>query len=206
VRPAVSPGSAPPRRVVPNRDRRTTEEIAVLCRKRQRRWPPRDDERTLVREITVGIADLQLSSDPTSLLVTYALGSCIAVTAHDPVRHVAGVIHYMLPLSSSAPDKAADRPAMFADTGVPLLFERMYALGCSKQSLVIKVAGGGKLYDDNGTFEIGKRNHTILRKMFWQVGVTIAAEDVGGAKSRTLRLFVGTGRLIVSSMGVETDL
>jgi chemotaxis protein CheD len=157
-------------------------------------------------EITIGIADLQLSNDPDALLVTYALGSCIAVTAWDPVRKIAGMIHYMLPQSSSAPEKAIQKPAMFADTGVPLLFERMYAQGCNKQGLIIKVAGGGKLYEDNGTFEIGKRNYTILRKMFWKVGVTVTAEDVGGAKSRTLRLFVGTGRLIVSSMGVETDL
>lgn len=159
-----------------------------------------------MREITVGIADLQLSSDPESTLVTYALGSCIAVVAYEPVRRIAGMIHYMLPMSSTAPEKSIERPAMFADTGVPMLFEKLYALGCSKQQLVVKVAGGGALYDDNGTFEIGKRNYAVLRKMFWKVGITVAAEDVGGAKSRTLRFSVGTGRLIVSSMGVETNL
>lgn len=68
------------------------------------------------------------------------------------------------------------------------------------------MAGGGALYDDNGAFEIGNRNYSVLRKMFWKVGVTVTAEDVGGSKSRTLPFFVGTGRLIISSMGVETDL
>lgn len=79
-----------------------------------------------------------------------------------------------------APDKAQKNPAMFADTGVPLLFERMYAKSCKKHDSVVKVTGGAKLYDDNGTFEIGKRNHILLRKMFWRVGVSVAAEDVGG--------------------------
>lgn len=157
-------------------------------------------------ELAVGIADLKVCADRETRLVTYALGSCIAVTAYDPVRKIAGMIHYMLPQSSSSPEKAAENPAMFADTGVPLLFERMYAHGCTKQGLVIKVAGGAKLYEDNGTFEIGKRNHTILRKMFWKVGVVVAAEEVGGSKSRTLRLSVDTGRAVISSLGVETEL
>jgi chemotaxis protein CheD len=156
--------------------------------------------------ITVEISDLQVSADPEATLVTYALGSCIAVVVHDPVRVAGGMIHYMLPLSETAPDKAKVRPAMFADTGIPLLFQSMYALGCEKRNLVVKVAGGGALYDDNGLFSIGKRNYTILRKMFWKAGVIINAEDVGGAKSRTARLHVGSGRCTVASQGEEVEL
>ena len=112
----------------------------------------------------------------------------------------------MLPNSNTAPDRAQERPAMFADTGVPVLFESMYARGCHKGSLVVKVIGGAKLYDDNGTFDIGKRNYTILRKMFWKNGVIIAAEDVGGSRSRTVRLFVDTGRVTIHSQSTETEL
>jgi chemotaxis protein CheD len=156
--------------------------------------------------ITVDISDLQVSADPQSTIVTYALGSCIAVLVHDPVRVAGGMIHYMLPLSETAPEKARVKPAMFADTGIPLLFQTMYSLGCDKRNLVVKVAGGGALYDDNGLFSIGKRNYTILRKMFWKAGVIIKAEDVGGAKSRTARLHVGTGRCTISSQGQEVEL
>jgi len=156
--------------------------------------------------ITVEISDLQVSADPEAVIVTYALGSCIAVLVHDPVRVAGGMIHYMLPLSETAPDKARVRPAMFADTGIPLLFQSMYALGCDKRDLVVKVAGGGALYDDNGLFSIGKRNYTILRKMFWKAGVIISSEDVGGAKSRTARLHVGTGRCTIASQGQEVAL
>jgi chemotaxis protein CheD len=156
--------------------------------------------------ITVEISDLQVSADPEATIVTYALGSCIAVLVHDPVRVAGGMIHYMLPLSETAPDKAKLRPAMFADTGIPLLFQSMYALGCEKRNLVVKVAGGGALYDDNGLFSIGKRNYTILRKMFWKAGVIITSEDVGGAKSRTARLHVGSGRTTIASQGQEVEL
>ncbi len=156
--------------------------------------------------ITVDISDLQVSTDPGSTIVTYALGSCIAVMVHDPVRVAGGMIHYMLPLSDTAPEKARVKPAMFADTGIPLLFQSMYAVGCDKRNLVVKVAGGGALYDDKGLFSIGKRNYTILRKMFWKAGVIIAAEDVGGAKSRTARLYVGSGRCTIASRGEEVEL
>lgn len=158
------------------------------------------------QQITVDMSDFRVSADPGTVLVTYALGSCIAVMVHDPIRKVGGMIHYMLPTSTSSPEKAREKPAMFADTGIPLLFESMYAHGSTKRDLVVKVAGGSKLYDDNGTFDIGKRNYTMLRKMFWRVGVVIAAEDVGGARSRTVRLDVGTGVVSVRSPGEEIIL
>jgi chemotaxis protein CheD len=159
-----------------------------------------------VSQITVDISDMRVSASPDDLIVTYALGSCIAVIVHDPKRKVGGMIHYMLPLSEIAPEKAKDKPAMFADTGIPELFRTMYGMGCDKKDLVVKVAGGGALYDDKGLFSIGKRNYTVLRKMFWKAGVMIASEDVGGAKSRTARLWVGDGRCTIASQGEEVPL
>jgi chemotaxis protein CheD len=156
--------------------------------------------------VVVEIADLKVSSNPEVTLVTYALGSCIAVIVHDPKQQAGGMIHYMLPLSETSPDKAKDRPAMFADTGIPMLFHAMYAMGCKKENLVVKVTGGGSLYDDNGRFQIGQRNYTILRKMFWKAGVMVSAEDVGGTKSRTARLFIDSGRCTITSVGEEVEL
>ncbi len=156
--------------------------------------------------IVVDISDLQVTDDPEASLVTYALGSCIAVIVHDPVKKAGGMIHYMLPLSSTSAEKAAVKPAMFADTGIPLLFNQMYDMGCNKKDLIVKVAGGGAINDVNGTFRIGKRNYTVLRKMFWKAGVMIAAQDVGGSKSRTVKLSVDTGQVIISSMGEKVEL
>jgi chemotaxis protein CheD len=156
-----------------------------------------------VSTLTVDISDFKVAHD--DLIVTYALGP-IAVIVHDPVRVAGGMIHYMLPLSETSPEKAKIRPAMFADTGIPLLFQTMYQLGCQKKDLIVKVAGGGALYDDKGLFSIGKRNYTVLRKMFWKSNVLIRAEDVGGAKSRTARLQIGTGLCTVTSQGEETEL
>jgi chemotaxis protein CheD len=149
--------------------------------------------------IVVGIADIQVSNDREGLLVTYALGSCIAVILHDPKRHIGGMIHYMLPQAQISQEKAKQNPAMFGDTGIPLLFERMYELGSKKEDIVVKAAGGGQLYDPNGTFNIGSRNCTVMRKLFWKNNVLIKAEDVGGTKSRTARLYLEDGRVTITS-------
>lgn len=157
-------------------------------------------------DLVVDIADVQVSADRSADLVTYSLGSCIGVTVWDPEAHVGGMLHYMLPQSSISPDKARTNPGMFADTGIPMLFRAAYELGAVKKRMIVKVAGGSSLLDDNGTFNIGKRNYIILRKIFWKNGILIDAEDVGGAISRTLRLEVGSGRVTIKNRGKETDL
>lgn len=156
--------------------------------------------------VTVEISDAKVSDRQEDLLVTYALGSCIAVMVHDPVRVAAGMIHYMLPASELSPEKAQARPAMFADTGVPALLQSLYRLGCDRRNLVVKVAGGGALHDDRGIFDIGRRNYLAVRTLLASAGLVVAAEDVGGARSRTTRLHVGTGRCTVLSHGTEVDL
>ncbi len=156
--------------------------------------------------VVVDIADLAVSADPGATLITYSLGSCIGVAVWDPVVRVGGMLHYMLPESQLSPEKARSSPAMFCDTGVPRLFRAAYELGAVKNRLVVKVAGGSQLLDDNGTFNIGKRNYLALRKIFWKNGVMIAAENVGGSISRTLKLDVGTGAVTIRSRNEEVPL
>jgi chemotaxis protein CheD len=157
-------------------------------------------------ELVVDIADFKVISDPGATLVTYSLGSCIGLTIWDPVARVGGMLHFMLPDSTISPEKASANPAMFCDTGVPGLFRAAYALGAVKKRMVVKAAGGSQLLDDNGTFSIGKRNYVALRKIFWKNGVLIDGEDVGGSISRTLRLHVGTGVVVLKTRDGEKSL
>jgi chemotaxis protein CheD len=157
-------------------------------------------------QLTVDIADMQVSGKPDDVLVTYALGSCIALMVWDPIRHAGGMIHYMLPQASTAPEKAKVKPYMFADTGIPMLFHAMYALGCNKKDLVVKVTGGAALMTQSDLFEIGKRNHLIMRKLLWKAGVPIRAEDVGGTDYRTARLFNADGHVTIKTETREHEL
>ncbi|HEY0887952.1 MAG TPA: chemotaxis protein CheD [Ramlibacter sp.] len=143
----------------------------------------------------IGIAEMAVSPDPSEVLVTYALGSCLGVAAHDPVAGVGGLIHLMLPDSTIDAARARDNPLTFVDTGVPRLFRALYGLGADKRRMVVKVAGGASATtEDADKFQIGKRNWQMLRKLFWRNGVLVHAHDVGGVQtSRTMSLHVGTG-------------
>ncbi|MCP4590016.1 MAG: chemotaxis protein CheD [bacterium] len=154
----------------------------------------------------VDIADLAVTKDPQATLITYSLGSCIGVSIWDPEVRVGGMIHYMLPESALSKEKAKANPAMFADSGIPVMFRSAYELGAVKKRMVVKVAGGSQLLDDKGTFNIGKRNYVMLRKIFWKNGVLIDSENVGGSISRTMKLEVQTGRVTLRIRGEETEL
>lgn len=163
---------------------------------------------TTTRLVVVGMADLKHSRDSGETLVTYALGSCIGLTIYDPVAKVAGMLHAMLPQSSIDPAKAQAQPAVFVDTGVPLLFLEAYKLGAKKERLVVKVAGGACTHGDpeKDMFQIGKRNVLMLKKLLWTNNVPLSASDVAGTESRTIFLDVETGRIRVRTPSGEHEL
>ncbi len=156
-----------------------------------------------LRVIPVGIGAMAVTNDPDSALVTHDLGSCVAVCVHDPIAKVAGLLHYLLPLSREGAPNAVFRAEIYADTGVPLLFERLYALGGVKGRMRVKVVGGATISRTAAaasSMPIGTRNTVILRKMFWQNQVIITAEDVGGTDARSVRLHAGTGAVTVTTV------
>jgi chemotaxis protein CheD len=153
--------------------------------------------------LVVGVADCRVSNDPEGVLVTYALGSCIAVMIHDPVARVGGLLHFMLPESSLDRAKAQQNPFMFADTGIPFLFKSAYQLGAEKRRLVVAVAGGAQIMDPQGRFNIGKRNSLAMRKILWKAGVLVNSEEIGGNASRTVRLEIAGGAMFMRGPGEQ---
>jgi len=103
------------------------------------------------------------------------------------------MLHYMLPEASLDTSKAKKNPFMFGDSGIPVLFKESYKLGAKKNRLKVMVLGGAQILDQNGLFNIGKRNHTLLRKMFWKNNVMIDFEATGGVVNRTIKLSLAAG-------------
>ena len=149
--------------------------------------------------IIVGVADLKISRCVEDVLITYALGSCIGVAVYDPMVRVGGLLHFMLPDSSLDLNKAGKTPAMFADTGIPLLFKSCYRLGAEKRRMIVKIAGGSNILDNSNCFRIGQKNITALRKIFWKNNVLIDGEDTGGDNNRTVSLDIFSGKVVVKN-------
>lgn len=144
----------------------------------------------------VGIADMVVSADPRDLIVTYALGSCLGVCVFDPVARVAGMLHLMLPQGSLSPEKAAQNPLMFADTGIPKLFLGSYALGAKKERMIVVVAGGASFnMNEDADLAIGQRNVAMLRKVLWKNGVILKKHELGGTEPRNMSLDVRSGEV-----------
>lgn len=157
-------------------------------------------------QLTVGISEMQVSSNPEDVLITYSLGSCIGVAFYDEAVQVGALIHCMLPLSRIDPQRALVSPCMFADTGIPLALQTMLNMGADKRRIVAKVAGAAKLMDEKDTFRIGERNWIVLRKILWKNNILIAAEETGGSVARTMILEISTGRTLIKSRGQTYEL
>ena len=150
---------------------------------------------------------MKIASRPGDVIITHALGSCLGIAIHDPVAAVGGMLHVMMPEARMNPDKAKANPFMFVDSGVPAFFKAVYEAGGIKGRLVVKVAGGANVNNiGNDKFAIGKRNFILLKKMFWKNGILIDAQDVGESHARTMYLEVGSGRVWLSTSGVEKEL
>lgn len=153
------------------------------------------------KSLVVGVADMVASNDAGADLVTYSLGSCLGITVHDPVSKVGGLLHVMLPDSTIDPAKGTACPFKFVDTGIPRLFQAVYSLGGEKRRIVVKVAGGAQVLDQEKVFNIGSRNYGALTDILARNGKSISAHDVGGVVSRTIRLELSSGKLSVSRPG-----
>lgn len=156
----------------------------------------------------ISIADMKISTHPNDVLITYALGSCLGISVYDPTAKVGGLLHVMLPDSNVNPAKAVSNPLMFVDTGVPELFKACYRLGARKERMILKVAGGASLQNNEDTdqFQIGKRNFLMLRKLLWKNNVLIKSFDVGENHSRTMSLDMSTGEVTLKIRNKESVL
>lgn len=155
--------------------------------------------KTAARTIVVRISDVQVSDDPEVILVTRALGSCVGVTAYDSVRRIGGMLHYQLPASEIDARRAEHRPAMYADTGLALLFKQLAALGADCRRLKVHLAGGAQMLAGAELFDIGRRNHTAARKFLWQRALLIEGEEIGGTAARHMFLRLADGAVHIKT-------
>jgi chemotaxis protein CheD len=145
------------------------------------------------QRVVVGVGDMSVSNNPSITLSTYALGSCIGVAVYDPVVKAGGLLHLMLPDSSISPAKAVAQPAMFADTGLPLLFRSLGGLKAERARLQIVMAGGASVLTAADNFKIGERNIRAVAQWLAKHGFVVKHAHLAGTTNRTLHLEIGTG-------------
>ena len=151
-------------------------------------------------EVRVKVADFAVANGDT-LLVTVGLGSCVAIALHDAQAQVGGLAHVLLPSTGMSQDRS--NRAKFPSSAVPLLCERMQALGARAGRIRAKIVGGASMFTSllSATgLQIGERNVVATRVALEQAGIPIIAQDVGGDYGRSVYFSVRDGRLVVKSL------
>lgn len=150
--------------------------------------------------IKVGIAEIKTAAAPVSI-VTTGLGSCVGVCIWDSGTKIGGMVHVMLPDSSSS--RPGQNPAKFADTGVALLIEELVRAGVMRSRLTAKIAGGAQMFSFPGQssiMKIGERNTEMVKKALELSRVRLLAEDTGGNFGRTIEFFPISGNLVIRTI------
>jgi chemotaxis protein CheD len=155
------------------------------------------------KRIVIDVSDAKVSTDSGEVLATYSLGSCIGLCLYEPNARIGGLLHFQLPDSKHDPKRADERPFMYADTGTVLLMNELLRLGANKRLIHVKIAGGASMPTGPKGFDIGKQNYLAIRKIFWQMGMMIEAEDVGGSWPRNVYMDIDTGNVTVRGNELE---
>jgi len=152
-------------------------------------------------EVRVGIADASIITAPNTI-ATIGLGSCVGVAIYDYRNKAIGLIHIMLPDSTSF--RNVTNPYKFADIGIPKVIEQLKNMGCNKRNLTAKIAGGASMFkfaEKAINSDIGNRNIAAVKAIMEKEGIKIIAEDVGGSKGRSMFADASTGEVTIRIVG-----
>ncbi len=157
----------------------------------------------MTSSIVVGLGDIKISNNAQDILVVYGLGSCMGIGVYDPITHVAGLLHAVLPENLNGRDGKVEK---YVDSGIPALLERVAAFGADCNRLVIWMAGGAQMLTAPGTknsFDLGPRNVLAAQQTLKKYNLKLKAHDVGGHHGRTLKLYVSNGRMTLRTVGLK---
>ncbi|MDY2729489.1 chemotaxis protein CheD [Clostridium sp. HCP1S3_B4] len=158
----------------------------------------------MANEVRVGIGDLNVVENP-GKIITIGLGSCIGIFLYDRRIKVGGLSHIMLPDSTQF--STVTNPMKFADLAIPMLLKKMQDMGCFKNNIVAKIAGGASMFKFGGSSassDIGRRNCEMVKHILKdKEGIPILSEETGGNKGRTMIANAEDGTVTIKVIGQE---
>ncbi len=142
----------------------------------------------------IGIGEYNISNDQTDIIKTYALSSCVAVTAYCPRMKAAGMVHVALPEYTG--NDVPPNEGYYASTGIVALIDKLcMKYSCKKDDLIIRIYGGANSTNKNDVFRIGEKNISAVMEALSGLGLKIDKAEIGGFVSRTIELDVATGQV-----------
>lgn len=146
-----------------------------------------------VQSLIVG--ELRASAVPVKL--TTLVGSCITVCLYDPVSHIGGMNHFMLPQDSGSGRSSAT----YGIYAMELLINQLMKLGANRRRLEAKVFGGanvlGRPLAADSPHNIGESNLRFALSFLKTEQIPIRAQSVGGTCGRQVHFLPHTGQVFI---------
>lgn len=139
-----------------------------------------------------------VTSKSDEVLVT-VLGSCVSACIRDHRTGVGGMNHFMLPHSHAGKWAGDLQSTRFGNFAMEKLINELMKAGCSRDSLEIKVFGGGNVTESQNA--IGTENSNFILRYLEAEGLRCAAEDLGGQLPRRIHYYPATGRVVRRLLG-----
>jgi chemotaxis protein CheD len=141
-----------------------------------------------------------VTSKSDEVLVT-VLGSCVSACIRDHRTGIGGMNHFMLPHSRSGGWAGDMQSTRFGNFAMEKLINELLKAGCSRDSLEIKVFGGGNVTDASNA--IGTENAKFILRYLEAEGLRCAAQDLGGQLPRRIHYYPANGRVVRRLLGTS---
>lgn len=151
----------------------------------------------MAKNITIGIGEYYASNEP-SVIYTL-LGSCVSVCLFDPVNHIGGMNHILLP--GKADMKNYNNRARYGINAMELLINKMMNLGAERKYFIAKVFGGANVLPYfSREYHIGSKIVDFTRSFLLNERIEIKSYDFGGNKIRKIFFHTESGDVFLKKI------
>jgi len=146
--------------------------------------------------------DFYVTERADETLVT-VLGSCVAACIRDPRLGIGGMNHFMLPQGRTGGWGRDPESTRFGNFAMEKLINELMKKGCARESLEIKVFGGGNVTESN--IAVGTDNAQFALRYLEAERLRCVAQDLGGRFPRRIHYSPATGRVVRRLLGRDAS-
>jgi len=136
-------------------------------------------------------------TDDANEVLTTILGSCVAACIRDPVLHMGGMNHFLLP-EGDIRDGGGMRYGVYA---MEKLINGILSRGGVRERLQAKLFGGANVMASLS--EVGTRNADFAERFLQNEGIAIVGGDLRGTSPRRIQYWPASGR--ARQLAIITD-
>jgi chemotaxis protein CheD len=138
-----------------------------------------------------------------TILNSGAIGSCVVLTAFDPIKNVGAMAHVML--LGTAPLKNQLYASKYAADALDELFGQLESLDVKTENLEICLVGGANVLKRENE-NIGKDNLNSVKILLQQEQIEIKADEIGGFERRTVLFDIEMGCIYYTVVGSKQKM